>query len=71
MSPLWSERQGRIGRSQGCPAVRPQVARQVIDKLKDGQFMFSWYPDQRWLKSSPYLNCQPRQVASILANNKG
>lgn len=67
VNPLWSQRQGRIGRSQGCPAVRPQIARQVIDKLKDGQFMFSWYPDQRWLKSSPYLNCQPRQVASILA----
>ena len=71
VNPLWSERQGRIGRSQGCPAVRPQVARQVIDKLKDGQFMFSWYPDQRWLKSSAYLNCQPRQVASILNANKG
>ncbi|MGN7742232.1 murein L,D-transpeptidase catalytic domain family protein [Pseudomonas sp. 22526] len=66
VSPLWSQRQGRIGRSLGCPAVRPQVARQVIDRLKDGQFMFSWYPDQRWLKSSPYLNCQPRQVASIV-----
>lgn len=66
VNPLWSKRQGRIGRSQGCPAVRPQVAKQVIDKLKDGQFMFSWYPDQRWLKSSPYLNCQPQQVASIL-----
>ena len=64
VSPLWSKREGRIGRSQGCPAVRPQVARQVVDKLKDGQFMFSWYPDQRWLKSSPYLNCKPRQIAS-------
>ncbi|MFO2466305.1 murein L,D-transpeptidase catalytic domain family protein [Pseudomonas sp. 15FMM2] len=64
VSPLWSKRQGRIGRSQGCPAVRPQVARQVVDKLKDGQFMFSWYPDQRWLKSSTYLNCKPRQIAS-------
>ncbi|MCK9815016.1 hypothetical protein BK634_14850 [Pseudomonas chlororaphis] len=71
VSPLWSQRQGRIGRSQGCPAVRPQVARQVVDKLKDGQFMFSWYPDQRWLKTSPYLNCQPRQVASILNANGG
>lgn len=60
----WSKREGRIGRSQGCPAVRPQVARQVVDKLKDGQFMFSWYPDQRWLKSSTYLNCKPQQVAS-------
>ena len=64
VNPLWSERQGRIGRSLGCPAVRPQVARQVVDKLKDGQFMFAWYPDQRWLKSSTYLNCQPRLVAS-------
>ncbi|AZC51536.1 MULTISPECIES: murein L,D-transpeptidase catalytic domain family protein [Pseudomonas] len=71
VSPLWSQRQGRIGRSLGCPAVRPQVARQVIDRLKDGQFMFSWYPDQRWLKSSPYLNCQPRQVASIVAASGG
>lgn len=71
VNPLWSRRQGRIGRSLGCPAVRPQVARQVIDRLKDGQFMFSWYPDQQWLKSSPYLNCQPRQVAGIVAANGG
>jgi hypothetical protein len=71
VNPLWSARQGRIGRSQGCPAVRPQVARQVIDKLKGGQFMFSWYPDPAWLKRSPYLNCQPQQVASILATSGG
>lgn len=64
VNPLWSERQGRIGRSLGCPAVRPQVARQVIDKLKDGQFMFSWYPDQHWLKSSAYLNCRPHPVTA-------
>ncbi|WP_397458893.1 murein L,D-transpeptidase catalytic domain family protein [Pseudomonas asplenii] len=64
VSPLWSKREGRIGRSQGCPAVRPQVAKQVVDKLKDGQFMFSWYPDRHWLKSSAYLNCKPQQIAS-------
>ena len=69
VNPLWSKKQGRIGRSQGCPAVRPQIAKQVIDRLKNGQFMFSWYPDQRWLKSSPYLNCQPQQVASILSTH--
>jgi hypothetical protein len=33
--------------------------------------MFSWYPDQRWLKSSAYLNCQPRQVASIVSAKGG
>ena len=69
VSPLWSKREGRIGRSQGCPAVRPQVAKRVIDSLKNGQYMFSWYPDQKWLKSSPYLNCQPQQIASILSTH--
>ena len=67
VNPLWSKTQGRIGRSLGCPAVRPQVARQVVDKLKNGQFMFAWYPDQQWLQSSAYLNCQSRQVASLVA----
>ena len=67
VNPRWSKTQGRIGRSLGCPAVRPQVARQVVDKLKNGQFMFAWYPDQRWLQSSAYLNCQSRQVASIVS----
>lgn len=71
VNPLWSQRQGRIGRSQGCPAVRPQVARKVVDTLKDGQFMFAWYPDQRWLKSSAYLNCKPHLVASIVSAKGG
>ena len=71
VNPLWSQRQGRIGRSQGCPAVRPEIARRVIDKLKGGQFMYSWYPDRSLVKASPYLNCQPRQVARILAANGG
>ena len=71
VNPLWSQTQGRIGRSQGCPAVRPQVVRQVEDKLKDGQFMFAWYPDQHWLQSSAYLNCKPRLVASIVSTKGG
>ena len=68
VNPAWIARQGRIGRSQGCPAVRPEVAKMVIDSLKGGQYIFSYYPDQKWLQSSVYLNCQPRQVARILAS---
>lgn len=55
--------QGRLGRSLGCPAVRSGIARQVIDSLKHGQFVFSYYPDQQWLGASPMLNC-PRQLAA-------
>lgn len=70
VNPTWIKRHGRIGRSHGCPAVRPEVARMVVDSLKGGQFMFSWYPDQKWMRSSAYLNCKPQRVASILAARK-
>ena len=70
VNPAWIKRHGRIGRSHGCPAVRPEVARMVVDSLKGGQFMFSWYPDQKWVRSSAYLNCKPQRVASILAARK-
>lgn len=59
VDPLQALRQGRLGRSLGCPAVRPQVAREVIDTLKQGQLLFAYYPDRRWLDSSRYLDCRP------------
>ncbi|MGH8491511.1 MAG: murein L,D-transpeptidase catalytic domain family protein [Moraxellaceae bacterium] len=57
-----AEKMGRLGRSWGCPAVRMGVAKRLIDTLKGGQFVFSYYPDQKWLGSSRYLNC-PLQTA--------
>lgn len=58
---------GRLGRSWGCPAVRKAVARQLIDTMKDGQYVFSYYPDQKWLSSSPYFKCSNARVASVKA----
>ena len=48
--------QGRIGRSWGCPALREAVARPVIDTIRGGGVVFSYYPDSNWLKSSRFLN---------------
>lgn len=67
VDPRLARSQGRIGRSLGCPAVRPQVARMVVDKLKGGQFLFAWHSDRRWLRNSAYLDCKPQRVASIPA----
>lgn len=64
VSPVLARANGRIGRSLGCPAVRPAIAHRLIDSMKDGQLLFSYYPDQRWLKSSSYINCGSGTVAS-------
>ena len=47
--------QGYLGRSLGCPALRPEVARQVIDTVKGGGLIFAYYPDPNWLRTSKYL----------------
>jgi hypothetical protein len=52
-----AERLGRLGRSWGCPALRPEVARTVIDTLKGGALLFAYYPDRKWLDESPFFKC--------------
>jgi len=62
-----AERVGRIGRSWGCPAVRQEVARTVIDTLKGGALIFAYYPDRKWLKESPMLRCAEPASSQTLA----
>ena len=50
-----AEAQGRIGRSWGCPALRTAVARELIDQIRDGGVLFSYYPDPNWLERSRFL----------------
>jgi hypothetical protein len=33
---------GRLGRSWGCPAVRPTIARQLIDTIKGGTVLYAY-----------------------------
>lgn len=57
VDPALAERQGRLGRSLGCPAVRPEVAQEIIDTLRDGQWLFAYYPDADWLGRAASLSC--------------
>lgn len=63
VNPANNRGMGRLGRSWGCPAVRSAVAKPVIDSLKRGQFLFSYYPDPRWLRESPYAGCLAQAAA--------
>lgn len=55
---------GRLGRSQGCPAVRPAIAGKLIDTLQRGSYVFAYYPQQDWLKTSRFLNAQSCPLAN-------
>jgi hypothetical protein len=59
---------GRLGRSWGCPALREAVARQVIDTVRGGGVIFSYYPDAAWLKASKFLNCDSNAPATLATN---
>lgn len=50
-----AEKQGRIGRSWGCPAVRDEISQELIDRIKDGTLLLAYHPDEPWRKSSRYL----------------
>jgi hypothetical protein len=43
---------GPIGRSWGCPAVRPEISRALIESVRGGTLLLSYYPEQSWLKAS-------------------
>jgi hypothetical protein len=43
---------GRIGRSWGCPAVRPEISRRLIESVQGGTLVLAYYPDLSWLRNS-------------------
>ena len=52
-----AKQQGRIGRSWGCPALSEAIAHDVINTVRGGGVLFSYYPDDTWLTSSKFLHC--------------
>jgi hypothetical protein len=49
---------GRLGRSWGCPAVRSEIAEEIINKVRGGSAIFAYYPEKTWLKTSEYLGAK-------------
>lgn len=49
----------RLGRSWGCPAVPRNLATPIIDKIKGETCFFAYFPNQKYLVSSKWLNKVP------------
>jgi len=71
VDPARALRQGRLGRSFGCPAVREEIAQELIDTLKDGQLLFAYYPDSQWLEGSRFLGCGNAGAGASVASKAG
>lgn len=46
---------GRLGRSLGCPAVPPEVSKEIIDLIKDGSLLFIFADQEDYLNQSEYI----------------
>ncbi len=55
-SDAFRQRHGKMGRSQGCPALDPDVSGDIIRTIHGGTLIFGYYPDPQWLARSGYLN---------------
>lgn len=50
------QKNGRLGRSLGCPALPPELNKPIIETIKDGTCLFIYNPDNHYIGSSSLLN---------------
>ena len=59
-TPQFVEEHGRLGRSFGCPAVRPEIVQPLIEELQEGTPLFTWHDDSDWASLSALSGCSAR-----------
>lgn len=52
------KKEGRLGRSYGCPALPNEVSKDIIDTIKEGTCIFVYGDDESYLKNSNYIEKQ-------------
>lgn len=48
----------RAGRSEGCPAMDPERAENLLPKLANGGLVFLFAPNDNWMTRDPWLTAQ-------------
>ena len=69
VSENWIKKYGRLGRSQGCPALPKSISKKIIDTIKNRTAIFAYYNDSAYLSASSYLNPE-NLFAPVLASSQ-
>ena len=67
VSESWIKKYGRIGRSQGCPALPKEINKEVIDTIKDKTVVFAYFNESGYLDGSAYLKTDQGLTESTAA----
>lgn len=68
VSEAWIKKYGRLGRSQGCPALRKEISKKVIDTIKNHTLIFAYADDVAYLSASQHLKLM--NLFEVSAQNK-
>ena len=55
VSQKFAREHGRMGRSWGCFALSRKVESAVVKLIRGGTVLLAYYPDPKWLHSSPFV----------------
>lgn len=47
--------ESRAGRSEGCPAMEQDLAKELLPKLSNGGLVFLFAPDSAWMANDPWV----------------
>ncbi|MCA0933930.1 murein L,D-transpeptidase catalytic domain family protein [Lutimonas saemankumensis] len=56
VSSVFIKKNGRLGRSLGCPSLPKENYDEVIHRIKGGSLLFIYYPEENYLKKSLLAN---------------
>jgi hypothetical protein len=56
VSPEFIEKNGRLGRSLGCPAIPEELSKEIIETIKDGTCLFVYAPTESYLSKSQVIS---------------
>ena len=60
------KRNGRLGRSYGCPSLPKKDYKIIIGKIKNGSCLFIYYPKDSYLKKSKLVNADIAVLNTII-----